>query len=414
MTDYIPSIFEFTNPSGQKVFKIEAVVGTKNGKRVRTRRTAKNLAAAKKIRAELISLAAKGELTAKSTTRNSKYANYFVQNIKRGRMKDSTLADYQARIERHLVPYLGQLTLGSIRAADVQRWMMLLRNEGYAVATINSARRLLHSIIQQAIREELIYRNPVELTDPYRRQAGEKTSVQPAWSKEEALAAMSTARDGEFDLFLNIALFTGMRRGEILGLCWDEVDIDRGEISITGTLKDLRKVLPSGQAVVVLKKDSPKTEASKRTVGLPWPVAQAIMRHREFQKRRQRESTNWQESDFVFTSATGTAVYPSNFLNRFKKFLSKNSLRQIRIHDLRHTMAQLALAGGIRIEAVSETLGHTRIDTTKTIYAARVSQLAIDAPNQLAEIVIDLEGEFGLRPEIEITRRIRPNNLDSA
>ena len=414
MTDYIPSIFEFTNPSGQKGFKIEAVVGTKNGKRVRTRRTAKNLAAAKKIRAELISLAAKGELTAKSTTRNSKYANYFVQNIKRGRMKDSTLADYQARIERHLVPYLGQLTLGSIRAADVQRWMMLLRNEGYAVATINSARRLLHSIIQQAIREELIYRNPVELTDPYRRQAGEKTSVQPAWSKEEALAAMSTARDGEFDLFLNIALFTGMRRGEILGLCWDEVDIDRGEISITGTLKDLRKVLPSGQAVVVLKKDSPKTEASKRTVGLPWPVAQAIMRHREFQKRRQRESTNWQESDFVFTSATGTAVYPSNFLNRFKKFLSKNSLRQIRIHDLRHTMAQLALAGGIRIEAVSETLGHTRIDTTKTIYAARVSQLAIDAPNQLAEIVIDLEGEFGLRPEIEITRRIRPNNLDSA
>ena len=414
MTDYIPSIFEFTNPSGQKVFKIEAVVGTKNGKRVRTRRTAKNLAAAKKIRAELISLAAKGELTAKSTTRNSKYANYFVQNIKRGRMKDSTLADYQARIERHLVPYLGQLTLGSIRAADVQRWMMLLRNEGYAVATINSARRLLHSIIQQAIREELIYRNPVELTDPYRRQAGEKTSVQPAWSKEEALAAMSTARDGEFDLFLNIALFTGMRRGEILGLCWDEVDIDRGEISITGTLKDLRKVLPSGQAVVVLKKDSPKTEASKRTVGLPWPVAQAIMRHREFQKRRQRESTNWQESDFVFTSATGTAVYPSNFLNRFKKFLSKNGLRQIRIHDLRHTMAQLALAGGIRIEAVSETLGHTRIDTTKTIYAARVSQLAIDAPNQLAEIVIDLEGEFGLRPEIEITRRIRPNNLDSA
>ena len=412
MTDYIPSIFEFTNPSGQRVFKIEAVVGTKNGKRVRTRRTAKNLTDAKKIRSELISLAAKGELTAKSTTRISEYSSYFIQNIKLGRIKDSTLADYKARLERHLLPYLGQLTLGSIRAADIQRWMMLLKNAGYAVATINSARRLLHSVLHQAIREELIYRNPVELTDPFRKQVGEKTSVQPAWSKDEAIAALRTARDSEFDLFLNIALFTGMRRGEILGLCWDEVDIDKGQISITGTLKELRKVLPSGQAVVVLKKDSPKTEASKRTVGLPWPVAQAIMRHREFQKLRQLESPNWQESNFVFTSRTGTAVYPSNFLNRFKRFLAANGLRQIRIHDLRHTMAQLALSGGVRIEAVSETLGHTRIDTTKTIYASRVSQLAIDAPHQLAEVLIDFEGEFGLSPEIEITRRKSPNNLD--
>jgi len=414
MTDYIPSIFEFTNPSGQKVFKIEAVVGTKNGKRVRTRRTAKNLSDAKRIRSELISLAAKGELTAKSTTRINDYAKYFVENTKRGRIKDSTLADYQARLQRHVLPYLGQLTLGSIRAADIQRWMMLLKNAGYAVATINSARRLLHSVLQQAIREELIYRNPVELTDPYRKQAGEKTSVQPAWSKEEALAALRAARDSEFDLFLNIALFTGMRRGEILGLIWDEVDIHKAEISITGTLKELRKVLPSGQAVVVLKKDSPKTQASKRTVGLPWPVAQAIMRHREFQKLRQLENPNWQQSEYVFTSSTGTAVYPSNFLSRFKKFLAAAGLRQIRIHDLRHTMAQLALSGGVRIEAVSETLGHTRIDTTKTIYASRVSQLAIDAPHQLAELLIDFEGEFGLSPEIEITQRKSPNNLDGA
>ena len=413
MTDYIPSIFEFINPSGQRVFKIEAVVGTRNGKRVRTRRTAKNLSDAKRIRSELISLAAKGELTAKSTTRINDYAKYFLENIKRGRVKDSTLADYWARLERHVLPYLGQLTLGSIRAADVQRWMVLLKNEGYAVATINSARRLLHSVLHQASREELIYRNPVELTDPYRKQAGEKTSVQPAWSKEEALAALRAARDTEFDLFLNIALFTGMRRGEILGLCWDEINIDKAEITITGTLKELRKVLPSGQAVVVLKKDSPKTQASKRTVGLPWPVAQAIMRHREYQKLRQLESPNWQPSEHVFTSSTGTAVYPSNFLNRFKRFLAANGLRQIRIHDLRHTMAQLALSGGVRIEAVSETLGHTRIDTTKTIYASRVSQLAIDAPHQLAEVLIDFEGEFGLRPEIGISKRVRPNNLDS-
>jgi hypothetical protein len=77
-------------------------------------------------------------------------------------------------------------------------------------------------------------------------------------------------------------------------------------------------------------------------------------------------------------------------------------------------MAQLALSGGVRIEAVSETLGHTRMDTTKSIYASRVSQLAIDAPHQLAELLIDFEGEFGLSPYIEITQRRNSNNLDGA
>lgn len=90
----------------------------------------------------------------------------------------------------------------------------------------------------------------------------------------------------------------------------------------------------------------------------------------------------------MFTSDTGGPYYPSNFLHRFQKFTATHGLRYIRIHDLRHTMAQLALSNGIRIEGVSETLGHTRIDTTKTIYAAKVMQLALDTPNQLADALI--------------------------
>lgn len=118
------------------------------------------------------------------------------------------------------------------------------------------------------------------------------------------------------------------------------------------------------------------------------------MRHKEFQKKR-RENARWVETDWVFTSDTGSALYPSNVLSRFKRFCSDNGLRYIRIHDLRHTMAQLALAKGIRIEGVSETLGHTRIDTTKTIYAANVMQLALDTPHQLADALMEIQSGLG-------------------
>ena len=384
-----PSIFESVNPSGKKVYKIEAVIGSKNGRRVRTRRTAHSLAQAKKIRQELSALSIKGELSSKSSPTVLEYGEYFVRQAKFGRIKESTMADYLLRINKHIGPYLGQIKLTELRASEINNWMQLLRREGLSVSTVNSARRMLHGICKYAVREEILYRNPVELTDSLRKLHGDKTSVRPPWSESEVMLALEKSKNSEFDLFLHIALFTGLRRGEILGLTWKEIDIENGQIHITGTLKELRKVLPSGEGIVTLIKDSPKTTASTRSVGLPWPVAEALMRHKEFQKRR-RINPRWVDTDWVFTSDTGGALYPSNVLSRFKRFCSDNGLRYIRIHDLRHTMAHLALSKGIRIEGVSETLGHTRIDTTKTIYAANVMQLALDTPHQLADALMEL------------------------
>lgn len=386
-----PSIFEYVNPSGARVYKIEAVIGTKNGRRVRTRRTAHSLAEAKRIRQELNSQQFRGELQIKTSITVGEFGEYFIRSAKSGRIKESTKADYLIRLAKHIQPYLGRVRIATLTAGDINSWMAQLKREGYSVSTINSARRMLHAICKHAVREEVINRNPVDLTDSYRRLIGDKTSVRPPWSEQEVLQALKVSRNSEFDLFLHIGLLTGLRRGEILGLQWRDIDIDNGQIHVNGTLKELRRVLPSGDGLIELVKDTPKTAASKRTVGLPWPVAEAIMRHREMQKSRQERAASWQQTSWVFTSEAGGAVYPSNFLRAYKKFLEEKGLRYIRIHDLRHTMAQLALAKGIRIEGVSETLGHTRIDTTKTIYAARVLQLALDTPHLLAESLLSLE-----------------------
>lgn len=397
-SDLIPTIFEYQNPSGKKVWKIEAVIGHRNGKRIRTRRTAKSYAEAKRVRSELFALAAQGDLRLTSNTTLREFAYYWIDNVKAGRVKQSTLADYRARFDRHIGPFIGGERLNGIKPRDLEQWMGLLKRQGYSISTINGARRVLHGVFQHARREDLIGKNPVELTEPYKRLVGEKTQVQQAWSKDEVLRALRASRNTEFDLFLHMALLFGMRRGEMLALREKDMDIDAGLIHINGTLKEQRVYLPNGQAVTKLIRDTAKTEASNRSVGIPWPVLEAIMRHRQFNELKRLTAESWIETDSVFKAANGLPVYPTNFAKRFKSFLRANQLRPIRIHDLRHTMAELALGNNIRIEGVSETLGHTRIDTTKQIYAPKVLQLSIETPHQLAEALMSIESSFGLEP----------------
>lgn len=396
-----PAVFEFTNPSGKKVWKVEAVVGYKNGKRIRTRRTAHSKAEAKQIKLDLMKLSEAGDLRTSSNTTLKEFGLYWVNNVKAGRVKVSTQSDYRSRMEKHIFPYLGNLRLNGIRPRDIEQWMDILHKQKYSTSTINGARRVLHSIFVHARKEDLLTRNPVELTDPYKRLVGEKTQVQPTWSIEEVRAALQAARNTEFDLFLHLALTLGLRRGEILALREQDIDVDKGLVHVNGSLKEQRIYLPDGQVVTNLVRDTTKTSASNRTIGMPWPVLESLMRHRQFNSLREATAASWSNTDWIFKASNGEPLYPNNFAKRFTKFLITNQIRVIRVHDLRHTMAEIALGNNIRIEGVSETLGHSRIDTTKAIYAPKVMQLAIDTPHQLAEVLLSIEGSFGLEPAVK-------------
>jgi integrase len=272
---------------------------------------------------------------------------------------------------------MGRLKLSAIEARTVESWMAELAKKNYSTKTINGARTVLNGVLKHAYVTGQLSRNPVAATSPFRANRDEKTQVKQPWTKEEALQALDAAHGTDFDLFINIALTLGLRRGEMLGLTWDDINLADGEISIRRTMKEERRFTSSGRANVTLVTDKTKTRASERTLKIGLTVLSAIQRHKDnVSVWKQRSGTDWPETNWVFVGQNGKPLFPSNVNHRFVKFCRDKGLRLIRIHDMRHTAAVLGLEANVRLEAVSQALGHTRIDVTKSIYAPYVQILA--------------------------------------
>jgi integrase len=393
-----PSILRFTNPSGKKVFKIRAQVGTRNGKPIFTQRTAATITEAKKIQKEFIAAEAMGTLNQVNYVNVFDYGLFWIREVKTNRVRPSTAANYEERLRRDIGPYLGGVKVTELTAKDIERWMQLMKAKGKKVSTVNGARRVLFGIMKYAERAGVIHRNPVALTDAFSKDPHEVSQVQDPWTMQEARLAMKAARYGEFDLAVILGLNLGLRRGELLGLSWDDIDLEKGIIAINGTLKEEKVFDSSGKTKIRLVKDPPKTKSSRRVVGITWIITEAIQRHKEYVENLRLTAASkgltWQNTNWVFVSASGNAYFPSNFRSRYSRFLKTNGIRHIRIHDLRHTTGHLALESGLRLESLQEALGHSRLETTKNLYASKVSKLAIEFPSAFAEALMPLDEQI--------------------
>lgn len=372
------SIFRATNPSGKVVYKVEVPNGyTMNGRRKKIRRTAQTMAEARILQRKLIADIEGNRLAPAREETLQDYALWWLHTVKANHVRYSTATDYEDRLRRWVFPYMGRLKLSAIEARTVESWMAELAKKNYSTKTINGARTVLNGVLKHAYVTGQLSRNPVAATSPFRANRDEKTQVKQPWTKEEALQALDAAHGTDFDLFINIALTLGLRRGEMLGLTWDDINLTDGEISIRRTMKEERRFTASGRANVTLVTDKTKTRASERTLKIGLTVLSAIQRHKDnVSAWKQRAGTDWPETNWVFVSQNGKPLFPSNVNHRFVKFCRHKGLRLIRIHDMRHTAAILGLEANVRLEAVSQALGHTRIDVTKSIYAPYVQILA--------------------------------------
>jgi integrase len=298
----------------------------------------------------------------------------------RNSLRQSTWERYEALLRLHVVPHLGRASLARLTPNDLQRLFGTLVACGVSPATVRHVRAVMRKALNDAARWGLVARNVASLTSPPRVQRKEMTVL----SSEQARALLECARGDRFEALYVVALTTGMRQGEILGLRWQDVDLDNDVVQVRNTLQRVR----SGYVL-----SEPKTKRSRRQVALTGLAVAALRRHRARQAQEKLKMGElWQDHDLVFTNEIGGPVDAGNLRARsFSALLQRAGLPRIRFHDLRHTAATLMLGRGVHPKVVSEMLGHSQITITLDLYshvtptmqreavAALESILALDA-----------------------------------
>ncbi|WP_405703138.1 tyrosine-type recombinase/integrase [Streptomyces sp. NBC_00069] len=292
-------------------------------------------------------------------TRSAKLAEwlpYWLENIVRPHRKRTTYAKYETHVRLYLVPLLGKKRLESLSVADVRRALVQLQKQTSA-ATAKESHRVLRTAIAAACREELVSRNVVSLVEPPKVQVREMLP----WELDETLDFLTAARKDPLYPAFVLAIALGLRRGELVGLRWENVDLDKREIRVRSQRQRVR-----GEAY----EDDPKGRRRRQTLPLPG-ICVAPLRWQRMKQATMRETAGakWEETGYVFTTRTGRPIEPRNVYRSFTRVAKDAGLRVVRLHDARHGTATLLTAAGVPPRVVMEILGHSQIAVTMNVYA---------------------------------------------
>ncbi|GEB58927.1 tyrosine-type recombinase/integrase [Streptomyces gardneri] len=310
-------------------------------------------------------------------TRSMKLAEwlpYWLDNIVKPRRKRTTAAKYEVHVRLYLVPMIGSKRLESLSVADVRRFLVELERKSSA-ATAKESHRVLRTALTAACREELVPRNVATLVEP---PTVADRDLDP-WSLDETLDFLAAARKDPLYAAFVLAIALGFRRGEIVGLRWENVDLDRREIRVR-----TQRQRVGGEVY----EDDPKGRRRKQTLPLPG-ICVAPLRWQRLKQAAARELAreNWEETGYVFTTRTGRPIEPRNLYRSFTRVAKNAGLRVIRLHDARHGTATLLTAAGVPPRVVMEILGHSQIAVTMNVYAHVVQDTQRDAISHMDRLL---------------------------
>jgi integrase len=282
----------------------------------------------------------------------------------RGRVRGTTYDGYEALIRRHALPGLGEIPLRRLHPLHVQRLYARMLAPGYrgqarspSAKTVANLHRVLRQAMGQALRWRLVEWNPAAAAEPPRPRRPDLAVV----DRDLALRILAAAEGTRFEVPVAVAVATGMRRGEILGLRWGDLDADHSVARINRSLQ----VCAQG-----LSFEEPKTPRSRRAVALPAFLRPYLERHRVAQQvRREVAGEAWLDVDLVVDAGAGRPWNPDRFSSAWPDFLRGRGLPRVRFHDLRHAHATFMLMQGVHPKIVSERLGHASIGITLDTYS---------------------------------------------
>jgi integrase len=314
----------------------------------------------------------------------------------------STVRGYAAHVRLYLAPYLGQVLLAELSVAHVQAMFTAIIRQHQAfgtpvsAATLARIRATLRAALNAAIRRGLLADNPASQAElprarrpravvwsPYRIEQWRRTGERPAvavWTAAQTAQFLRSIEDHRLYAAYHLIALRGLRRGEAAGLRWCDLDLDGKTAIISQQLQQY-----DGRLAIC----PPKTPHSTRVIALDHTTIAALRAHRD---RQQAEAAaygpGYRASGFVFTNLNGDPMAPDRLTRTFRKLVTQAGLPPVRLHDLRHGAATLALAAGVDLRIVQDMLGHSSIVLTADTYTSVLPQVAHAAAEKVAALII--------------------------
>jgi integrase len=280
--------------------------------------------------------------------------------------KAKTWEGYESIIRIRVTPRIGQIDLARLTPLHLQELYASLADAGLSARSVRHTHAMLHKALAQAVRWGLLSRNPCDGATPPSPTRQEMQVL----SAEQAAAFLTATRDHPMHALYVLAITTGMRQGELMGLKWADIDHAAGRLMVRRALQRQRDGL---------KFTTPKTSRSRRTIVLSEAALLALKQHRARQNQARLACSDWDDHDLVFANETGGPLDPSWQTAVFKAALKDAGLPAIRFHDLRHTAATLLLARDTHPKVVADMLGHASVMITLDVYSAHVPAMHTQA-----------------------------------
>lgn len=358
------------------------------GKRVQRSKAFKTKREARDYLKTALPDADKGAFVDRSRLTVAQMMEYWLDTEVQPRLRAKTAYDYGVTIKNHILPELGAVPIQKLTADRLLKFYADKGAAGVGSRTIRLCHLHLRQALRQAIRLDLVARNVADLVSPPKGQPREMK----VWTDEQARTFLAVAGNSRYGPIWILALATGMRKGELLGLRWRDVDFERRMLQVRQTVGQLR-----GR----IEFKPPKTKSSLRTISLPAEVITLLREQRQRQsERRLALGEAWNDHDLVFTVGNGNPIHPDNVRHDFERLVREANVPMIRIHDQRHTHVTLAILAGANLKALSEAVGHRDISITLGIYGHVLAEQRTEVADKIGAMLFGLS-EHGKATEQE-------------
>lgn len=336
---------------------------------------------AEAVLAEILQKANAGNLTDPQKVSFANYLRYWLDNYAQQSVRQTTLDNYQSLIDRHIIPELGHIQLAKLSPMHLQEFynkkLVSGRADGkpggLSPKTVRELHSLIHKALDQAVKWQAALRNVAQAVSPPRKEKKEISF----WDSHQAKDFLRAIEGERLFALYHLALNTGMRRGELLGLRWQDLRLEEGIVSVRQNL------VKTSQGIVI---QEPKTVNSRRNISISSNAAAVIKAHKKAQAlEKLSHGPDYQDNGLVFCRINGLPLYPDGVSDQFNRLLRKTEVRTITFHDLRHTHATLLLLAGVHPKVVSDRLGHHSVSLTLDLYSHVIPSLDQDAAKKLDE-----------------------------